>query len=746
VPSAEGEAVAAVGALVLGDSARCAASRFDITLASACSKASSPYLLDAAPIGKFRPTITSLDLAYSVRLPDGGMGMRQGGVELEIRRAGEYIVYLGTPNVPFRLTRAGTEVEPVCSRYLPLAPTPEGYGAPCDSQLLGAYALNLEAGAYRLELDPVASRSVRVVIERRRVPGVTLASSRPSCDLSGTQLSEVCAFAGSSTAVNGEPFGTEPLSSIALSSSFGVHLTAGGPTNEGAVSFTPPYTADYTVYVGTPNVGVEALDDVRRPRYAECSASINDARALELTGAVCPALRGAFTFHRLQGGVPHTLELGPIAPQSWVRTIVAPATADSDSDGLGDAYDLCPSETAVTSCGCETCPEIELELAVGGQHTCALKAGAVRCWGFGYLGRLGYGNTDNIGDDEVPSSSVADVDVGGRVVQISAGTSHTCALLDTGAVRCWGMGYFGQPGYGNTNDLGDDETPASAGDVNVGGRVVQISAGGVHTCALLDTGAVRCWGMGHYGHLGYGNINNIGDDELPASAGDVNVGGRVVQISAGAEHTCALLDTGAVRCWGRGSEGQLGYGNPRSIGDDEMPASAGDVNVGGRVVQVTAASRHTCALLETGAVRCWGLSSDGRLGYGNINRIGDNETPASAGDVNVGGSVVQLSAADTHTCALLDTGAVRCWGSGWQLGYGSSNNIGDNEMPASAGDVNVGGRVVQVAAGSEHTCALLDTEMIRCWGYGAHGELGYGNTRFIGDDEAPASAGNVDVF
>jgi len=78
---------------------------------------------------------------------------------------------------------------------------------------------------------------------------------------------------------------------------------------------------------------------------------------------------------------------------------------------------------------------------------------------------LGYGNTDDIGDDETPAS-VGDVDVGGAVQQVSTGTYHTCALLVAGTVGCWGMGSFGRLGYGNTDDV-DDETPASVGDVPI---------------------------------------------------------------------------------------------------------------------------------------------------------------------------------------------------------------------------------------------------------------------------------------
>jgi alpha-tubulin suppressor-like RCC1 family protein len=100
-----------------------------------------------------------------------------------------------------------------------------------------------------------------------------------------------------------------------------------------------------------------------------------------------------------------------------------------------------------------------------------------------------------------------------------------------------------------------------------------------HTCALLEGGAARCWGKAFVGELGYGNMDDIGDDETPASVGDVDVGGNVVQIDAGYEHTCALLDDAAIRCWGEASFGKLGYADPDTynIGDNETPASAGDV-------------------------------------------------------------------------------------------------------------------------------------------------------------------------
>ena len=414
-------------------------------------------------------------------------------------------------------------------------------------------------------------------------------------------------------------------------------------------------------------------------------------------------------------------------------------------------------------------------------HSCALlDSGAVRCWGENNEAQLGYGHLNAIGDNEIPESA-GDVDmgIGLEAYQIATGYAHTCVLLTNDAVRCWGDNSSGQLGYGHTNRIGDNETPADVGDVDLGlsmgVKVTQIAAGGRHTCALLDSGAVRCWGTNFRGQLGYGHTGTIGDDETPAKAasagkgGDVDVGTSLVtQITAGDAHTCVLLSDGAVRCWGTNSSGQLGYGHTGTIGDDETPAWAASTGRGGdidlglsmgvKVTQIAAGYAHTCVLLSDDAVRCWGGNISGQLGYGHTGTIGDDETPANAfrgGDVDLGLSagvkVTQIAAGGHHTCVLLSDSAVRCWGGNisGQLGYGHTNDLGDDEMPTGAGDVDLGlstgVKVTQITASDSHTCVLLDDKTVRCWGANGRGQLGYGHTNSIGDDETPASARAVNL-
>ncbi len=410
----------------------------------------------------------------------------------------------------------------------------------------------------------------------------------------------------------------------------------------------------------------------------------------------------------------------------------------------------------------------QLDVSGGGGdssgHTCAVLAhGSVRCWGFGGDGRLGYGNTSSVGDDETPGL-VGPVNLGpGRTAKaISAGSYHTCALLDDGSVRCWGYGGDGRLGYGNKNAVGDDEAPGSVGPVNLGpGHTAKaITAGGGHSCAILDDGSVRCWGFGGDGRLGYGNRDSIGDDEAPGSVGPVDLGpGRTATaISAGASDTCAILDDGAVRCWGRGNNGQLGYGDTLPLGTSQTPGSVAPVELGpGRTAKaISAGAGHTCAVLDDGSVRCWGYGGNGRLGYGNTSNVGDLQvrTPDKAGPVDLGPgrTAKAISAGDSHTCAILDDNSVRCWGYGayGELGYANTKDVGDKPAttPDKMGPVDLGpGRTAKtISAGGRHTCAMLDDNSVRCWGFGGDGRLGYCNTNNVGDHQTPGSVGPVDLL
>ena len=235
--------------------------------------------------------------------------------------------------------------------------------------------------------------------------------------------------------------------------------------------------------------------------------------------------------------------------------------------------------------------------------------------------------------------------LGRPAIAVAAGDFHTCAVLDNGDVRCWGLGEDGRLGLGDTQNVGDDEAPVSRPPVALGRPARAVTAGSRHTCALLDDGSVRCWGLGVDGQLGTGSTAT---SRTPAAP--VRLGARAIAVAAAAgylnssanhvrgAHTCAILESGALRCWGFNGNGELGIAQPGLLGDDEHPDSVAPVALGPGVQAraVTAGAAHTCALLSNSTVRCWGFNGDGRLG-----------TDAPDGTVSLGGAAPGAVAATT---------------------------------------------------------------------------------------------------
>ncbi|GMU02576.1 hypothetical protein KH5H1_66960 [Corallococcus caeni] len=401
----------------------------------------------------------------------------------------------------------------------------------------------------------------------------------------------------------------------------------------------------------------------------------------------------------------------------------------------------------------------------GTEHTCAmLNDGTVRCWGYGNFGQLGYASTNNWGDTQARLPYLAGpVGILGKATKLATGGDHSCVLLDTGLVRCWGRNDFGQLGYNTTQNLGDGEAVTAFGYVNLGGPAIRIATGKDHSCAVMATGKVRCWGRNQYGQLGYGNTNTIGDNEQPWQAGDVDLGSNTAtDVVAGEEHTCALLSTGKILCWGRNHFGQLGYSHLLNVGVTNTPSSQTPVEPTGPVAQLGAGRNSTCALLRSGSVICWGNGNNGQTGtdggydyYSScadysgwcvFRRLPGAGVQNATTQVNLGGvTALQVSVGSEHACALLSTGTVRCWGRNdqGQLGYGNKTTL---TLPGPAVDLE-GATAYQISASAgHHTCALLSTGKARCWGRGTYGQLGYGNTNAIGDNELPSAAGDIKLL
>lgn len=298
---------------------------------------------------------------------------------------------------------------------------------------------------------------------------------------------------------------------------------------------------------------------------------------------------------------------------------------------------------------------------VGGgeaDHFCVvLTSGGVRCVGSNLAGQVGYGIPHSresvIGDNETPAE-MGDVPLGGPAVHVATGgrAGMTCAALANGRGRCWGINAgdwepstqrFEPPvhglGYGRSqgydSPIGDDETPADAGDLPLDGRILMFALGGHHICALMEGGGVRCWGDNYWGQRGAG-LDESDDLAHAGESVELVFPTPAVQLVAGWNHVCVLMESGAVRCWGQNIRGVLGYGDDYGRGNLESAEFIEDVPLGGPAAMLLGPGQYeNCAVMRAGGLRCWGANWDGHFGYPFSGDVGDDETPASVGDIMV---------------------------------------------------------------------------------------------------------------
>ena len=362
-------------------------------------------------------------------------------------------------------------------------------------------------------------------------------------------------------------------------------------------------------------------------------------------------------------------------------------------------------------------------MSVGYSHTCAiLDNGDLKCWGSDQYGQLGDGGSNT--NTNAPSSTPIDLGSGRTAVAVSAGDLHTCAILDNGDLKCWGRDNYGQLGDGGSNT--NTNAPSSTAiNLGTGRTAVAVDAGDLHTCAILDNGDLKCWGWDSKGQLGDGGSNT--NTNAPSSTAiNLGTGRTAVAVAVGYSHTCAILDNGDLKCWGLDNYGQLGDGGSNT--DTNAPSSTPiDLGSGRTAVAVDAGKLHTCAILDNGDLKCWGLDDKGQLGDGGSN-TNTNAPSSTAINLGTGRTAVAASVGYYHTCAILDNGDLKCWGSDQygQLGDGGSNT--DTNAPSSTA-INLGtGRTAVAVATADHTCAILDNGEAKCWGYDASGQLGDGGS------------------
>jgi alpha-tubulin suppressor-like RCC1 family protein len=239
--------------------------------------------------------------------------------------------------------------------------------------------------------------------------------------------------------------------------------------------------------------------------------------------------------------------------------------------------------------------------------------------------------------------------------------------------------------------------------INVGS--VAVSEWREHSCFVSDVGAVWCWGRGGNGELGIG--------ERMSSPAPVKalLPEPAASVSVGAGHTCAVTAAGTAYCWGRGVEGQLGNASTVTRATP-VPVSGGDA-----YRMVSAGGRHSCGITSAGDARCWGAAERGQLGNGALTNVATAVQPLG------GLRFARISAGARHTCAVTTEGRAFCWGDNraGQLGDGT---LDQRPVPTA---VLTDLRFTDISAGGRHSCAIATDRRPWCWGENTQGQLGNGS-------------------
>lgn len=302
------------------------------------------------------------------------------------------------------------------------------------------------------------------------------------------------------------------------------------------------------------------------------------------------------------------------------------------------------------------------------------------------------------------------------ILQVSAGGDHTCAYLATGYVKCWGLNSNAQLGDGTFTTR---QKPPTGNGQNGFKYVV---AGGNHTCAIavFDSG-VWCWGSRERGQTG---TNGTGGTIKPVD-GEIKFGGYdtgVTALALGAEFSCGLKDGGA-KCWGRNDSGQIGNGTTQTA---QTPLQVTGLTPG-TTKAIATGGKHACAITSTDTVKCWGLNEHGQIGATTADNCGNPAAPCTKFPLDVPGltNVVALALGGQHSCALLASGGMKCWGANSAGAVGNNSNV-DALAPVDVSGLTAG--VAAIAAGGGTTCARTTTNGLLCWGLNSQGQVGDGTT------------------
>ena len=428
---------------------------------------------------------------------------------------------------------------------------------------------------------------------------------------------------------------------------------------------------------------------------------------------------------------------------SLIATLLVAATSVAPQAALAD--------TGEAAFGTPT-QALQAAISLGNNHTCVIKNSNVLCWGSNEWGKLGNGTSNNT-RNSTPTyvlDRAGSTDLLSGVIGIIASENHTCALLSSTKVKCWGLswriGKYQSSGVASpyptyvkslyTNQTESDASPDLTG-------AVALSATAYNTCAVINDGRVKCWGDttgGGKTFAGVGYVLLCSSDAYTSSCGsgetsNVQLTG-VKQLSMNNQTACAIKTNETQVCWGT-TNGVYGYQGSDPPGT-RMYASSADPGTSG--AKAMAPSGYTsCGLFEKvsgqavgvsgGQVKCWGKNGSKALGRGDS--ITDNTADNySAANIDGMDTAIAISAEMQSFCALLFDRTVKCWGDN-PNGKASVGAVGTSGTPRLMRTGNLTSTVISdiyaVSVGGEHICIIIGlTGNVKCSGSNAMGQLGDG--------------------
>ncbi|CAJ1937769.1 unnamed protein product [Sphenostylis stenocarpa] len=396
----------------------------------------------------------------------------------------------------------------------------------------------------------------------------------------------------------------------------------------------------------------------------------------------------------------------PVSPQLSKRHCHFSGTVHMYPSNQREIIEVMPMEDEVMS-EVAALPRRVLLVSAGASHSVALLSGNVVCsWGRGEDGQLGHGDTD----DRLLPTKLSALD-SQDIICVTCGADHTMARSESGRnIVLWlSRGDFGRLGHGDHSDMFIPH-PIRALQ---GLMIQQIACGDSHCLAVTTDSLVLSWGHNQNGELGLGTTE---DSLLPQKVQKFE-GIPIKMVAAGAEHSVAITEDGNLYGWGWGRYGNLGLGDRN---DRLLPEK---VTVDGyKITQVACGWRHTICVSSSGGLYTYGWGKYGQLGHGDFE---DHLVPCKVEALS-DKFISQVSGGWRHSMALTSSGQLLGWG--WnkfgQIGVG--NNL-DCSSPVQV-NFPYDQKVHQISCGWRHTIAVTEREDVYSWGRGANGQLGNGQT------------------